>query len=230
MEFANIHTPGAAFVAGLVTSFHCAAMCGPLACWLRPTRAEDDPTTVFTTYQGARLLSYTMLGAAVGALGKAPLVWLGSNTSHGLGWLMVGFFLLVALRLDHRFKKPLVAVRARFRLHEWVRGRSSFFTAGIIGFATPLMPCGPLYFVAALAALSGDAVKGAEFMLSFGLGTLPLLWFAQAHFSWLRTRVPAIWLTRLQSSLALAAALVISWRLRGTLGFAGPGTGDFICF
>jgi hypothetical protein len=30
--------------------------------------------------------------------------------------------------------------------------------------------------------------------------------------------------------LALAVALVISWRLRGTLGLPGPDPSSFICF
>ena len=30
MEFAAVNSPAAAFVAGLVTSLHCAGMCGPL--------------------------------------------------------------------------------------------------------------------------------------------------------------------------------------------------------
>jgi hypothetical protein len=38
MEIAAVNSPAAAFVAGLVTSLHCAGMCGPLACALMPVR------------------------------------------------------------------------------------------------------------------------------------------------------------------------------------------------
>ena len=58
-------------------------------------------------------------------------------------------------------------------------------------------------------------------MLAFGLGTMPLLWAVQANFGWLRVRLSPAWMTRLQVTLALVAALVISWRLRGTIGFNG---------
>lgn len=40
MEFAAVNSPAAAFVAGLVTSLHCAGMCGPLACGLMPVRGD----------------------------------------------------------------------------------------------------------------------------------------------------------------------------------------------
>ena len=35
-ELAGITGPGTALIAGLVTSLHCAGMCGPLACALMP--------------------------------------------------------------------------------------------------------------------------------------------------------------------------------------------------
>jgi hypothetical protein len=58
-------------------------------------------------------------------------------------------------------------------------------------------------------------------MLAFGLGTMPLLWAVQANFGWLRLRLSPVWVSRLQITLAVAAALVISWRLRSTIGFDG---------
>lgn len=230
MELSAVNSPAAALVAGLVTSLHCAGMCGPLACWLTPTRSGEDATTVFATYQSARLFSYTALGVAAGALGSAPLSWIGAAGLRYAPWALALFFVLVALRLDKRIKKPLFAVRAMFRIQSWTQGRSRVVTASILGAATPLLPCGPLYFVVGLAALSGSAARGAEFMLAFGLGTLPLLWITQTQFGWMRAKLSPVWIGRIQVGLALVAAVVISWRLRGTLGFNGPGVGQWVCF
>ncbi|MBC8009081.1 MAG: sulfite exporter TauE/SafE family protein, partial [Burkholderiales bacterium] len=77
MELAAASTPAAAFVAGLVTSLHCAGMCGPLACLLGGTssasaKASADASTVQSVYHGARLLGYATLGAAAAGLGAAP--------------------------------------------------------------------------------------------------------------------------------------------------------------
>ena len=67
-------------------------------------------------------------------------------------------------------------------------------------------------------------------MASFGLGTVPLLWLAQSQFHWVRQRFSPLWLDRTRLALALTTALVIGWRLRSTLGFAGPDPASLICF
>jgi sulfite exporter TauE/SafE len=102
--------------------------------------------------------------------------------------------------------------------------------AAAVGLATPLLPCGPLYLLVTLALLSGSALRGLEFMLAFGLGTVPLLWLAQSQFYWVRQKLSPLWLDRTRAALALATALVIGWRLRATLGFAGPDPAALLCF
>jgi uncharacterized protein len=101
--------------------------------------------------------------------------------------------------------------------------------AAVMGGLTPLLPCGPLYFLIALSAMTGSALRGAEFMLAFGVGTVPLLWLAQSQFGWIRRHLSPGALARFQTGLAVVAALVISWRLRATLGFEGPSVENFLC-
>jgi hypothetical protein len=72
-----------------------------------------------------------------------------------------------------------------------------------------------------LALFSGSALKGAEFAIGFGLGTIPLLWLAQSQFMRLNGRVRPNLLVRIQRIVAFAAALVVAWRLRTTLGIEG---------
>ena len=81
----------------------------------------------------------------------------------------------------------------------------------------------------ALAAFAGTAARGAEMMLAFGLGTVPLLWLAQNRMEWLRRRFSPLALLRFQGGLALVAAGIVSWRLRGTLGLGGPEVGGWLC-
>lgn len=231
MEFASVSTPAAAFVAGLVTSLHCAGMCGPLACMLTPARGEQvDATTVTTVYQVSRVLGYTVLGAIVGGIGAVPASWGDSSLVRWLPWVLVGYFLLVALRLGSRLPRLKLLSRVQFALQGWVRGRPRLQVAGVMGLATPLLPCGPLYFLIALAALSGSALRGSEFMLAFGLGTVPLLWLVQANFGWVRSRLSPVGIARVQTAMALVAAVVLSWRLRGSLGFSGTDLYNYICF
>lgn len=66
MELAAVNSPAAAFVAGLVTSLHCAGMCGPLACTLKPAPGDRrDAATIATVYQLSRLVGYAALGGLV---------------------------------------------------------------------------------------------------------------------------------------------------------------------
>ncbi len=231
-ELAGIAGPGTAFAAGLVTSLHCAGMCGPLACALMPagTRGDADPQVVSTVYHGTRLFSYGVLGAVAGGVGRFPLWLIGESFLRYLPWLLVFFFIAVALRLDQRLPKPLLLARAHRWLSSRLRGRSRVMAAAGVGLGTPLLPCGPLYFVLSLALLAGSAVRGAETLLAFGLGTVPLLWFAQHNYGWLRVKVGPVRLARVQALLAFSVAAILVWRLRGTLGLGGPGVADFACF
>lgn len=231
MELAAINSPAAAFVAGLVTSLHCAGMCGPLACGLMPVRGERaDASTVASVYHTARLAGYGVLGALAGGLGQAPLAWMSGSALRWLPWLLVVFFVALALRLDRYLPKLAVLGRIAWRVQAWRRGRSPVAGAAALGLVTPLLPCGPLYFVVALALFAGSALRGVELMLAFGLGTVPLLWLAQSQFHWVREKLSPLWLDRTRLALALVTAAVISWRLRGTLGFSGPDASGLVCF
>lgn len=230
-ELAGITGPGTAFIAGLVTSLHCAGMCGPLACAVMPAARDDsDPQVVASTYHLTRLASYTVLGALAGGVGRWPLQLLGESTLRWLPWLLVVFFVAMAFRLDQRLPRLPLLGRAYLALLARLRGGSRVRAAAALGVATPLLPCGPLYFLLSLALLSGSALRGAETLLAFGLGTVPLLWLAQANFHWIRGRLGPQTLARLRGGLALAVAVLLAWRLRGTLGLGGPGAGDFLCF
>lgn len=230
-ELAGITGPVSALLAGLVTSLHCAGMCGPLACSLMPARRDEaDPHAVATVYHVTRLAGYTVLGALVGGIGRVPLSFIGESVMRYLPWLLVLFFIAVAVRFDQRLPKLPLLGRAYGAVASRLRGGSRLRAAALLGFATPLLPCGPLYFLLSLALLSGSALKGAETLLAFGLGTVPLLWIAQANYHLIRVRLGPVWLSRIQTALALAVAVVLVWRLRGTLGLGGPGVGDFVCF
>ncbi len=230
MELAAVNSPGTAFVAGLITSLHCAGMCGPLACALMPVRGDRaDAATISTVYHVARLAGYAALGGLAGAVGQAPLMWISHSALRWLPWLLVLFFVALALRWDRYL--PRIAALSRFtlKLQGWMRERPRTEAAAALGFATPLLPCGPLYFMVVLAVLAGSAVRGIEVLLAFGLGTVPLLWLAQTQFHWVRQKLSPLWLGRVRIGLALITAAAISWRLRGTLGFPGPDPTNFLC-
>lgn len=213
-----VNTLIGALLAGLITSVHCVGMCGPIACGLSSMPASDGQRmAAMTLYHATRLTSYTLIGAACGLLGQQPLRWFFDSPAVLLPWVLVALFLVFGLGLDKRMPRPPAlmkwSTRMRFRL-----GRMTPARAGIaMGGLTPLLPCGPLYLLFGASLLSGSAIRGAEFALGFGVGTVPLLWLAQSQISHLRKRFSPMALGRIQRSLALMTALILAFRLYGTL-------------
>lgn len=208
----------AAFIAGIVTSFHCVGMCGPLACsWAIAKGGQSAFLRDTALYHGARLTAYGIVGAVAGTLGTLPKEWLQHRGIAMLPWLLVIVFALVGIGADAWLPKPtfLTLPLARLKLHAARLGGSA--RAALLGIATPLLPCGPLYMMFALALANGSALKGSEFSIAFGLGTLPLLALAQAQLHRIGLRLSPVTLRRLQRGLALVAAVTLAWRLRGTL-------------
>lgn len=217
----EITTTTGALLAGLVTSLHCAGMCGPIACGVGTlARTEAERMTAATLYHGGRLISYGLIGALCGSLGKQPLQWFFDSPAVLLPWALVVALILSAFGLDKKIPRPAIlnrfTARARFRTSRF----STLGAASMMGLLTPLLPCGPLYLVFGVALLAGSPAKGAEFTLAFGLGTVPLLWLAQHQFHKFRARVKPLTMQRLQRGLAMVTALMMAWRLHDTLPFS----------
>jgi len=217
-------TIAAALVIGLVTSVHCVAMCGPIACSVgKVGQGETRALIAYLGYHGGRLIAYSGIGAICGAIGQQPLRWIFDTPAVVLPWLLVALFLITALGLWKKIPRPrfidrLVA-RVRFHSFKLSAGRGAL----AMGLLTPLLPCGPLYLLFGSTLLAGSALRGAEFALAFGMGTVPLLWLSQQGFSRLRAAMPALRFHQLQRSLAILAALVMIWRLHDTLpSFTAP--------
>lgn len=185
----NTATPVAAFFAGLATSLHCAAMCGPLACavGVKPVR-----------YHSSRLIAYTLAGALCGGFGEGLAALFKAPALRLAPWALVVVLVGLAFNIDQRLPQPRwlarVIFRARLRDH--------------LGFVTPLLPCGPLWLMFGVAAVSASAVRGALLLAAFVAGTVPLFALAQAGFR----RIPPLWISRAQRSLALIAAGLLVWR------------------
>jgi len=134
-----------------------------------------------------------------------------------LPWVMVGVLLIMALGLDKKVPRPAILNRLTARARLKTCKLSAYGGASTMGLLTPFLPCGPLYLVFAAALLSGSAAKGAEFTLAFGLGTVPLLWLVQHQFHRIRAKLTPLTMARMRRGLAFVTALILAWRLHGTL-------------
>jgi len=218
-----IHTTLGALAAGLVTSVHCVGMCGPIACGVSSLPAtEAQRQAGIIAYHVARLTSYALVGALCGALGRQPLKWFFDSPAVLLPWIMVALLVIFGLGLEKKLPRPPALLRFTTRLRFRLGRLSPVRGGAALGFLTPLLPCGPLYLLFGATLLSGSAIRGAEFALAFGLGTVPLLWLAQHQIRHLQRRLGPIGMGRVKRCLALVTALVLAFRLHGTLPFSTP--------
>lgn len=190
---ASTTTPIAALVAGLATSLHCTAMCGPLACALRVRPIE---------YHASRFASYLAAGALCGAAGSSIAALLQGSTARLVPWTFAVVLLVLGLGLEKRLPQPrfLAGFLLRARLN-----RS-------LGWLTPLLPCGPLWLMLGAAALTGSWWSGALHMAAFALGTIPLPLLIQMQASRFARAIPPLAARRAQQALALVSAALLAWR------------------
>lgn len=187
-------TPLAAFAAGLATSPHCAAMCSSLVCALRARPLE---------YHAGRLLSYSLVGMAAGAVGSFILGPMKGVFTHVLPWVLIVILVTLGFGLERRIPQPpfLASWLLRVRLQ-----RS-------LGLLTPLLPCGPLWLMLGAAAASGSWQQGGGLMAAFTLGTIPLPWLLLGLAARWRTRLSPVWLRWCQQGVALLSAAILLWRV-----------------
>lgn len=172
--------------ASLVGSAHCVGMCGPFA--LIAGRSESSSWLAnlgqLSCYHVGRLLTYLLLGLAAGWTGS--LVDLGGGM---LGWqrlaawltggAMIAYGLFALLRLSRVGSLHFQAVPGLSNLiqkgYRWSGKLTGVSKALMIGLITAWLPCGWLYAFVLVALGTSSPLLGSGVMLTFWLGTLPLL-------------------------------------------------------
>lgn len=190
------------FVAALLGSAHCAAMCGGLACFVSGNSRDARATAA---YNGGRLFSYAVLGALAGAAGAGfnqagGVVGIARPAAIVAGTLMIiwgGATALAAAGVPMpSLRAPAAAQRLLGGVMRAVRERSPAQRGLLLGLLTPLLPCSWLYAFVATAAATGSAPRGLAVMAVFWAGTVPAMATlglgVQAALGPLRKRLPAI--------------------------------------
>lgn len=212
-------TATAAVLAGLTTSVHCFAMCGPLACagCARATPAGHSRARVMSAYHLSRIISYTLVGALFGLLGEGAMLVFTVVAPKWLPWVLVAFLVAAALGLGEWAPRIPVMSQILRGANRVSAALSPTARAGTLGALTPLLPCGLLYALFGTALLTGSAGGGAQLAAGFALGGAPALTLAQLQTSWIR-RLPASARFLIQRAIPLTAALVLAWRATSTSG------------
>ena len=160
------------FTIGLFTSLHCIGMCGGL---LLSQSMSAEPRSKFSallpsfSYNLGRVLSYTLLGGIVGAIGSviSPSV----QTRAGL-IIFAGLF-MIFFGLNMAGFSVFRKLRVKWPWGYATGNRTK--TPFVVGILNGLMPCGPLQTMQLYALGTGSAMKGAAAMFVFSLGTVPLM-------------------------------------------------------
>jgi sulfite exporter TauE/SafE len=165
-----VTTYALAFVAGLLGGAHCLGMCGGFV------MAAGGPRAWL--FHVGRLAGYGVLGAVAGLAGAALDLGGAAAGLHRLrfivsGTLLLAFGMAFLGFVPRRWLEPSVGGAAA--LIARARRASGPGFPFLLGLPIGLLPCGLLYPMYAAAAGTGSALSGATLLLTFGLGTVPLL-------------------------------------------------------
>ena len=168
-----------AFIFGLLSSFHCIGMCGPIAMMLPIDRNNQaKKITQIITYHIGRLFAYSTIGFIFGMLGKGFLLaGMQQKMSVFIGLAMILFILIPEkIVASYNFSKPIFKVISKVKttLGSQFKNKTykSLFTIGLLnGF----LPCGMVYVALFGAIAMQSPTLGVLYMILFGLGTVPLM-------------------------------------------------------
>lgn len=164
---------------GLIGSFHCIGMCGPIAVSLplgnRSVYGKFYGTLLYNT---GRTMTYGVLGALFGLLGKGIEI----AGFQQLASVAIGIVMIMSVIFPFIFKGNLNPERlisnyggrlvSKFQSLFKKQSYSNLFTIGLLN---GLLPCGLVYVALAGAVNTNEMISGILFMLVFGIGTIPVM-------------------------------------------------------
>jgi len=205
------------FTLGLATSLHCVSMCGPLVLTYAVKSEEDGPwhrkLTPNVAYQGAKVVSYMLVGLLLGAIGG----FFNLDSIRPYVMFLAGAFMIVlglgmtgrvpwAARLTPRPPRFLMNALVKLRRKsaaDAADGTTTLATPITFGLMTGLLPCGPLMAAQVSAAASGSALSGMLGMAAFAIGTAPLM----IAFGTAGSLIPLAWKQRMMTVLAVGVMI-----------------------
>ncbi len=168
----------AGFTLGLISSWHCVGMCGPIAISL-PVYHQPKWQQLFSNinYQFGRIITYSVLGLLSGVAGRQFFL---------AGWqqwftIIIGSIILISLLLykgQHYFKIPFLNKYYLFTqrlISIALKGNKTPLSFLLLGMANGLLPCGLVYLALAGALTTVNVTDSILFMAMFGAGTAPAM-------------------------------------------------------
>ncbi len=165
---------------------HCIGMCGGIVVAYSSTKIDPKASRFLQTlshlaYNFGRVTTYAMLGAMFGLMGQVIAF---TPTTKGVLFLLTGILMILAgASLIGKFKF-LNSAELSISKEGWYQNSfrklisnkslSSFY---LLGMLNGIIPCGLVYSFAIFAASTASPLWGAVVMATFGLATIPALFF-----------------------------------------------------
>lgn len=183
-------------------------------------------------YNGGRVATYGILGVVFGSLGQVlSMVGVQQWVSVGAGALiLMGLFAWPLRGKTWLIARPVGRLKCALGslLHRRTIG-SQFLFGGLNG----LLPCGLVYVACAAAAATGSIVSGLQYMLVFGLGTVPMMFGIGLAGRFLHARLQGRVQRVIPAALAVMAVLLILRGMSLGIPYLSPdlsgGVGECSC-
>lgn len=168
-------TPVTSFVLGLIASVSsCLAVVGGLVLSLSATVSQDrvPDTKPMMLFHSGRILSFAVLGGALGAIGG--VIGISFTLTAILGIVASTVMILLGLNLVGVFKRNMVLLPSSvFGFFRKVEHKT--IAPFLVGVGTFFLPCGFTQAMQVAALSSGSFISGFLIMGAFAVGTLPML-------------------------------------------------------
>ena len=164
---------------GLISSFHCIGMCGPIAMMLPVDHKNPSKKALqILTYHLGRLTAYGSLGLVFGILGRGfYLAGLQQTISITVGALMILVVVIPEkIFAKYNFSRPIYQLISKVKTALGSQfKRKSADALLTIGFLNGLLPCGLVYAALFGAIAMQNVTLSISYMLLYGLGTIPMM-------------------------------------------------------
>jgi len=166
-----------AYILGLMGSFHCAGMCGPIAFSL-PLRGNTfaEKLTGGILYNLGRTIMYGILGGIFGLIGQGfQIIGFQQFISIAMGVILILSVIIPFFSKNKRIIKVDFITSPIRKAIQHLFTMRSYRGLFLIGTLNSLLPCGLVYMAIVGAIAVGGVFYGMIYMILFGLGTLPMM-------------------------------------------------------
>jgi len=216
----------AGFLFGILGSFHCVGMCGPIAMALPVGRGAGWSFVAGRLlYNLGRIFTYATLGALAGIFGKSLQVAGFQQTLSVISGVLILLMMVVPATFSLKFRKATGMEKGLGKINKTMAGlfrQKSLAALGLVGMLNGLLPCGFVYLALA-GAISMPSVPAAMgYMFLFGLGTFPLMFVLSLSGKFIQPKIRHFFSRSVPYAATFMALLFILRGLNLGIPFVSP--------